>query len=105
PADRQLVLIQPPDHIEIDHRDRLLERPRRIVDIEFRSEQSLFLTGKCHKDQRAFWPSLFSEYPCKLDDGGRARRVVIGTVMDLRRVCCKATRAAVAEMIVMRTDD
>src|SRR5688500_5547959 len=40
PTNRQLVLIQTPDHIEIDHRDRFLERPDRIVDVMLRTEQA-----------------------------------------------------------------
>src|SRR6185436_19888994 len=45
------------------------------------------------------------EFACELDDRRRARRVVIGAVMYLRRVRRETSRTAVTEMIVMRTDD
>ena len=60
PADRQLVILQPPDHIEIDHRDGLVEREDGIVDVKVRAEQALFLAAEGDEDERAFIVFLFA---------------------------------------------
>lgn len=53
-ADGQLVLIQPAHHIEIDHRNGLVEWEDRVVDVEVRAEQALFLTAEGNEDERTF---------------------------------------------------
>ena len=104
-SDRKLVVVQPSDHVEIDHRHGLLQRERRVIDVEIRAEEALFLAGEGDEDKRAFVLFLRSEMARHFDDRRRAGGVVVGPVMDLGRVCGKAARAAVAEMVVVRTDD
>src|SRR5258706_14877087 len=104
PADRQLVVFQPPNHIEIYHRDGLVERKHGILNIKARTEKALFLAAECYEDDRAFIPFCDGELTCKLDDRGDAGCIVVGAVMYLGRVCRQAALPAVAEVVVMRAD-
>ena len=93
------------DHIHIDHGDSLIERENRIVDVIVRTKKPLFLARKAHKDQRAFVVLISRELASEFDDRSRPGCIIIGTVMDLGRVCRKTSLPAMSQMIVVSTDN
>ena len=73
-----------PDHVEVEHRDGLVQRDRRVAGVVRGAEQAAFLAGKRDEHQRARKARAIGGGRLRhLDDGRRARRVVVGAVVDL----------------------
>src|SRR5262245_21442841 len=105
-ADRQLVLLSPPDHIQVDHRHCVGERRGRIVDISLRPYQPGFFGAERYEDEAAAkLAALAAEDAREFEQAGRPRSVVVRAVMNVRRIRRQAALAAVPEMVVMRPDD
>ena len=71
-ADVDLALADAPDHVHVDHRDRLIERASGMVDVVAGAEQAELLTGEGHEEDAAFLLRLGGHEARKLDDAGRA---------------------------------
>ena len=104
-----LGVLEPANHIEIDHRHGALQRKQGVlVAVVLGAEQAAFLAAEQDENEPAALAVLHGgEAACQLQDGGGARTVVVGAVMDFLfgLVLRQAALAAEAQMIVMGTQD
>ncbi|MGC4005345.1 MAG: hypothetical protein QM811_20375 [Pirellulales bacterium] len=104
-VDLDLFVAQPTDHIEIDACLELSERDGRIFEPVFRAEQVDFFAVPKRDDERAFRRDR--QRADRLDQfqhRGRAAGVVVGAVMDVTDRTVAVFSRAVADVIVVRTD-
>ena len=103
-GDVDLVLIDPPDHIHVDHQDGVFQRDRGIFAIMGGAEQSDLFPAETGEDHRA-GQGGFGDIGSDAHHRGGAGGVVVGAVMDHRLVTTVAGAAQVApaEVIIVGT--
>ena len=103
-VDDQLVVPQPADHVEVEHRVDAVDRHRAVLDEVRRAEQTFFLAGEVREDDRASRRRR-GEQPRELEDRGGARRVVVGAAAHgVARLGIERALGGRAEVIEVRAD-
>src|SRR5215470_18456007 len=93
-ADSQLVLLHPPDHIQVDHRHCVGERRGRTVNISLRPYQPRFFGAEGDEDETAAkLAALAAEDAGKFEQAGSPRSVVVRAVMNVGRIRRQAALA------------
>ena len=105
-ADEDHVVSHSADHVEVEHRDDLVERNGWMGAEIHAAEQAALFAGESDEDDRAILSGPMGESSCgEFQHRDGARAVVIGAVVDLVRVGREASDLAAAEMIVVGADD
>ena len=98
----------PADHVEVDHRDRSLERDDRVPDVVLEPSKPQLLAGEGHEHDRPAEPRSRAPRrgPRHLDDRRRAGGVVVRAVVDLSRQIRRLRELRRrADVVVVRADD
>ena len=105
----QLILVvEPADHVAVEHHDGLGQREERMLDVVLRAEQPALLARERHEDDPARRRvAAGAQPPGQLQHHRRPRRVVIGAVVDVVREESQRARhqSAVAQVVVVAADD
>jgi hypothetical protein len=107
-VDEQTIVAHAPDHVGVDHRvEGDAVRLRRVIDEVVGADEPDLLGAESDENHRAKWLFLeVHESTRDLHHHRRARRVVIGARVNRAHTrSARSGRAAVSEVIVVRTDD
>ena len=103
-----VLLVEPADHVEVDHDDGVLEREERVIDVMLRAEQAFFLAGEGRENDSARQGVASPGEPSgHFHHHGSSRRVIIRAVVDIgRRFIERAGHPpAMPEVVIMRAND
>ena len=101
----QVVIAEPPDHVQVQPGRHAIQRDRRMGDPMLRAQQPLLLPVPIgEKDRPLRRLGENRERLCQLEHGGRAAGVVVGAGMNLPVGIEAQAAAAVADVVVMGAD-
>ena len=103
-ADVKRLIANPPDHVQIHHRDDFIQRDRRMLDEIFGPDQSLFLGSEADEENRPRRRRAVRQARRQFQYAGGPRSVVVRAVIDAARRTEHVAQHPQAQVIVMSAD-